>query len=135
MQVYIELVMLTIVVMLLCVLSIASMAVLMCFLLTCVAYLVAFSIEMTCTKVSYCWVCVSVSWFTLFLMSFTSLVVAVLVSQLRTSPKKGKRLLLCCIMSFCQLTAILVTALLNATAEAASDNREFTRVFHQTISP
>ena len=37
-------------------------------------------------------------------------------------------------MFFCQLTAILVTALLNATAEAASDNRELTRVFHQTIS-
>ena len=41
----------------------------------------------------------------------------------------------CCIMFFCQLTAILVTALLNATAETASDNREFTRVFHQIISP
>ena len=38
-------------------------------------------------------------------------------------------------MFFCQLTAILVTALLNATAEAASDNRELTRVFHQTILP
>ena len=37
-------------------------------------------------------------------------------------------------MFFCQLTAISVTALLNATAEAASDNRELTRVFHQTIS-
>ena len=32
-------------------------------------------------------------WLTLFLMSFTSLVMAVLVSQLRASPKKGKRLL------------------------------------------
>ena len=28
------------------------------------------------------------------------------------------------------ITAILGTALLNATAEAASDNRELTRVFH-----
>ena len=38
-------------------------------------------------------------------------------------------------MLFCQLTAILVTVLLNATAEAESDNRKLTRVFHQTISP
>ena len=37
-------------------------------------------------------------------------------------------------MFFCQLTAISVTALLNATAEAKSDKRELTRVFHQTIS-
>ena len=36
----------------------------------------------------------------------------------------------CCIMSFCQLTAITVTALLNATVEVVSDNRELTRVFH-----
>ena len=41
---------------------------------------------------------------------------------------------ICCIMFFCQLTAISATALLNTTAEAASDNREFTRVFHQIIS-
>ena len=34
-----------------------------------------------------------------------------------------------------QLTVISVTALLNATAEAASDNRELTWVFHQTIAP
>ena len=40
----------------------------------------------------------------------------------------------CCIMFFCRLTAISVIALLNATAEATSDNRELTRVFHQTIS-
>ena len=33
-----------------------------------------------------------------------------------------------------QLTAILVIALLNAIAEAVSDNRELTRVFHQIIS-
>ena len=76
----------------LCVLSTASMTALMCCLLTCMAYLV--SIEMTCTNVSYCCVCVLISWFTFFLMSLTSLVMAVLVSQLRASPKKGKRLVL-----------------------------------------
>ena len=38
-------------------------------------------------------------------------------------------------MFFCRLTAISVTALLNATVEAVSDNRELSRVFHQTISP
>ena len=41
----------------------------------------------------------------------------------------------CCIMFFCRLTAISVRALLNATAEAVSDNRELTRVFHQTVCP
>ena len=41
----------------------------------------------------------------------------------------------CCIMFVCQLTAILVMTLLNATAEAVSDNRELTWVFHQIISP
>ena len=93
MQVYIELVMLKSVVTSLCVLSAVSMSVLMCFLLTCMAYLVTFSIEMTYTSVSCCWVCASISCLTLFLMSFTPLVVAVLVSQLRASPKKVKRLL------------------------------------------
>ena len=41
---------------------------------------------------------------------------------------------MCCIMFFCQLTVVSVTSLLNATAEAMSDNRELTRVFNQTIS-
>ena len=77
----------------LCVLSIASITVLMCCLLTCMAYLVTFSIETTCTKVS-CWVCVLISWLILFLMFLISLVMVVPVSQLRASPKKGKRLLL-----------------------------------------
>ena len=91
MWVHIELVMLKSVVTSLCVLSTASMIVLMCCLLTCMKYLVTFSIEMTCTNVSCCWVCVSISWLTIFLMSFTSLVMAALASQLRASPKKGKR--------------------------------------------
>ena len=91
---YIELVMLKRVVMSLCVLSITSMTTLMLCLLMCVAYLVTFSIEMTCTNVSCCCVCVLISWLTLFLRSLTSLVMALPVNQLRASPKKGKKLLL-----------------------------------------
>ena len=94
MQVYNELVMLKGVVTLLCVLSNTSMTVLICCLFTCMAYLVTFSIEMTGTKISCCWVCVSMSWSTLPLTSLMYLVVVVLVSQLRAFPKKGKRLLL-----------------------------------------
>ena len=93
-QLYNELVRLKSVVTLLFVLSTACMTALICCLLTCMAYLVMFSFKMTCTNVSSCWVCVLVSCLTLLLMSLTSLVVAVLVSQLRASPKKGKRLLL-----------------------------------------
>ena len=91
--IYIELLMLKSAVMSLCFLSTTSMTALMYCLLTCVAYLVTFSIKMTCTNVSRCCVCVSISWLTLFLMSLTSLVMVVPVSQLRESPKKGKRLL------------------------------------------
>ena len=94
MWVYIELIMLKNVVTSLCVLSIAYMTALMYYLFTCMVYLVMFSIKVTCTKVSCCWVCVSISWLTLFLMFVTSLVMAVPVSQMKASPKKGKRLLL-----------------------------------------
>ena len=38
------------------------------------------------------------SWFILFLILFTSLVVAVSASQLRALPKKGNRLLLTCLL-------------------------------------
>ena len=40
----------------------------------------------------------------------------------------------CCIIFFYQLTALLVIVLLKAIAEAVSDNRELTRIFHQIIS-
>ena len=91
MWVYIKLVMLKSVVTSLCVLWTASMTVLMCCLLTFMAYLVMFSMEMTCTKVSCCWVwvCISMSLLTLLFMSLTSLVITALVSQLRASPQKG----------------------------------------------
>ena len=97
MQVYIELMMLKSVVTSLCVLSTASMTVLMWCLLTCMAYLMTFSIEMTCTNICCCWICDSISWSIHFLMSFTPLIMAVQVSQMRVSPKKDKRLLLACL--------------------------------------
>ena len=40
----------------------------------------------------------------------------------------------CCITFFHRLTTILVIALLKAIAEAMSNNRELSRVFHQIIS-
>ena len=63
-------------------------------LLTCMAYLVTFSIDMMCTRVSCCDDCVVISWLICVLMLFMSFVVAVPVSQLRVSPKKGSKLLL-----------------------------------------
>ena len=78
----------------LCVLLTACITALPCCLLTCMVYLLMFSIEMTFTNVSSSWVCVLISWLTLLLMSLKSLVMAALVSQLRVSPQKGKRLLL-----------------------------------------
>ena len=63
-------------------------------LLTCVAYLVTFSIDMMCTRVSCCDDCVVISWFICVLMLFRSFVVAVPVSKLRTSPRNSSKLLL-----------------------------------------
>ena len=63
-------------------------------LLTCVAYLVIFNIDTMCTRVWGCDACVAMSWFILVLMLCMSFVVAVPVSQLRTSPRKGSKLLL-----------------------------------------
>ena len=71
-----------------------SIKVLILCLLTCVAYLVTFSIDMMCTRVSCCDDCVAISQFIHVLMLFMSFVVAVPVSQLRASPRKGSKLLL-----------------------------------------
>ena len=73
----------------------ASIRVLILCLLTCVAYLVIFKIDTTCTRVLCCDVCVAISWFILVLMLWMSFVVAVPVSQLRASPRKGSKLLQC----------------------------------------
>ena len=53
-----------------------------------------FSIDIMCTRVSCCDDCVVISWFICVLILFMSFVVAVPVIQLRTSPRKGSRLLL-----------------------------------------
>ena len=76
----------------------ASMRLFMLCLLTCVAYLVTFSMETMWTRVLHCDVCVALSWFILFLMLWISLVVAGPVSQLRAAPRKGSRLLLHCVL-------------------------------------
>ena len=74
------------------------MRLLMLCLLTCVAYLVTFSMDTLWTRVLHCDVCVAMSWLILVLMLWISFVVAVPVGQLRTSPRKGSRLLLHCAM-------------------------------------
>ena len=73
----------------------ASIKVLILCLLTCATYLVTFSIDMMWTRVSCCDDCVAISWFIRVLILFMSFVLAVPVSQLRTSPRKGSKLLLC----------------------------------------
>ena len=51
-----------------------------------------FSMDITCTKVSCCDNWVAINWFILVLMLFMSFVVAVPVSHLRASPRKGSKL-------------------------------------------
>ena len=53
-----------------------------------------YRIDITWTGVSCCLVCSCISWFTHCLISHVSLMVAVPVSHLSASPKKGNRLLL-----------------------------------------
>ena len=53
-----------------------------------------FSIDMICTRVSCCDDCIAINLFIHVLMLFMSFVVAVPVSQLRASPRKGCKLLL-----------------------------------------
>ena len=72
----------------------ASIKALILCLLTWAAYLVTFSIDMICTRVSCCNDFVVISWFIHVSILFISFVVAVPVSQLRQSPRKGSKLLL-----------------------------------------
>ena len=72
----------------------ASIRMLILCLLTWAAYLVTFNIDMVCTKVSRCDDCRAINWFIHVLMLFMSFVVAVPVSHLRASPRKGSKLLL-----------------------------------------
>ena len=55
--------------------------------------MVTFSIDMICTRVSCCDDCIAINLFIHVLMLFMSFVVAVPVSQLRASPRKGSKLL------------------------------------------
>ena len=75
----------------------ASIRVLMLCLLTCVAYLVMFKIDTIWTRVLHCDVCMAMSWLVCVLMLWMSFVVAVPMSQLRVSPRKGSKLLLHCV--------------------------------------
>ena len=63
-------------------------------LLTWAVHLVTFSIDMICTRVSCCDNCIAINWFICVLMLFMSFVVAVPVSHLRASPRKGSKVLL-----------------------------------------
>ena len=76
----------------------ASIRLLMLCRLTCVAYLVTFNIDTMWTRVLCCDVCIAMSWLILDLMLWISFVVAVPVSQMRASPRKGSRLLLHCVL-------------------------------------
>ena len=105
----------------------ASMRLLMHCLFTCVAYLVTFNIETMWIRVLHCDVCVAMSWFILVLMLFISLVVAVPVRYLRVAPRKGSRLLLCCVLvcswlEFRRLMAEVIVVLLDLYMSCMLDN-------------
>ena len=78
----------------------ASMRLLMLCLLTCVAYLVTFNIDTMWARVLHCDVCIAMSWLILVLMLWISFVVAVPISQLMASPRKGRKLLLHCALAY-----------------------------------
>ena len=111
----------------------ASMRLLMLCLLTCVAYLVTFNIDTMWTRVLCCDVCVAMSWLILVLMLWISLVVAVPVSQLRASPRKGSRLLLhhalvCSWLEFSSLMAEVIVVSLDLYMSCMLDNSSWSVV-------
>ena len=111
----------------------ASMRLLMLCLLTCVAYLVTFNIDTMWTRVLHYDVCVAMSWLILVLMLWISLVVAVPVSQLRASPRKGSRLLLCHVLvcnclEFSRLMAEVIVVLLDLYMSCMLDNSSWSVV-------
>ena len=111
----------------------ASMRLLMLCLLTCVAYLVTFNIETMWIRVLHCDVCVEMCWLILVLMLWISLVVAVPVSQLRVSPRKGSRLLLhhvlvCSWLDFSRLMAEVIVVLLDLYMSCMLDNSSWSVV-------
>ena len=74
--------------------SATSIRMLMLSQLTWTTYLVMFNMDITCTRVSCCDDWVAINWFICVLMLFMSFIVAVPVSHLRASPRKGSKLLL-----------------------------------------
>ena len=111
----------------------ASMRWLMLYLLTCVAYLMTFSIETMWARVLHCDVCVAMSWFILVLMLWISLVVAVPVSQLRAAPRKGCRLLLhhvlvCSWLELSRLMAEVIVVSLDLYMSCMLDNSSWSVV-------
>ena len=110
-----------------------SMRLVMLCLLTCVAYLVTFNIETMWTRVLRCDVCVAMSLLILVLMLWISLVVAVPVSQLRASPRKGSRLLLhhvlvCSWLEFSRLMAEVIVVSLDLYMSCMLDNSSWSVV-------
>ena len=111
----------------------ASMRLLMLCLLTCVAYLVTFSIDTMWTRVLCCDVCIAMSWLILVLMLWISFVVAVPVSQLRASPRKGSMLLLHCVLvcswlEFSRLMAEVIVVSLDLYMSCMLDNSSWSVV-------
>ena len=111
----------------------ASIRLLMLCLLTCVAYLVTFNIDTMWTRVLHCDVCIAMSWLILVLMLWISFVVAVPVSQLRASPRKGSRLLLhhalvCSWLEFSSLMAEVIVVLLDLYMSCMLDNSSWSVV-------
>ena len=111
----------------------ASTRLLILCLLTCVMYLVTFNIETMWTRVLHCDVCVAMSWLILVLMLWISLVVAVPVSHLRASPRKGSRLLLhhvlvCSWLEFSRLMAEVIVVLLDLYMSCMLDNSSWSIV-------
>ena len=110
-----------------------SMRLLMLCLLTCVVYLVTFNIETMWTSVLCCDVCVTMSWLILVLMLWTFLVVAVPVSQLMASPRKGIGLLLHCVLvcswlEFSRLMAEVIVVSLGLYMSCMLDNSSWSVV-------
>ena len=78
-------------------------------------------------------VCVAMSWFILVLMLCISLVVAVPVSQLRVVPRKGNKLLLCCVLvyswlEFSRLMAEVIVVSLDLYMSCMLDNSSWSVV-------
>ena len=110
-----------------------SMRLLMLCLLTCVTYLVTFNIDTMWTMVLCCDVCIAMSWLILVLMLWIFFVVAVPVSQLRASPRKGSRLLLhhvltCNWLEFSRLMAEVIVVLQDLYMSCMLDNSSWSVV-------